>query len=65
MLYFFFFQDVPDWCMYEFTPGQMARMMAEIYAEKDILYCNYADIMDKEKCADIPCGSTATSPNCG
>ena len=33
---------VPDWCSNEFTPGQMARMIAQVKAEKDYIYCNYA-----------------------
>lgn len=49
----------------ELTPGQMARMIAQVKAEKDYIYCNYADVEDPEKCANVPCASTATSPNCG
>eukprot|EP00978_Attheya_sp_CCMP212_P014013 scaffold35454_cov51-Attheya_sp.AAC.3 len=55
---------IPDWCSYELTPGQMFRMMAQIKAEKDYIYCNYADVFDSEKCSNVPCASTATSPNC-
>lgn len=60
---------VPDFCIYEFTPGQMSRMMAQVKASKDLIYCNYADLLDDEKCmladdAPVECASTATSPNC-
>ena len=54
----------PDFCIYELTPGQMARMIAQVKQEKDYIYCNYANILDTTKCASIPCTSTATSPNC-
>jgi Pregnancy-associated plasma protein-A len=55
---------IPDYCSYEFTPGQMAKMMSQIRTYKDYIYCNYANILDSAKCAGIPCASTATSPNC-
>lgn len=55
---------VPDFCSHEFTPGQVLRMMSEFKAEKDIMYCNYADVVDAAKCAGVPCGPDATSPNC-
>ena len=29
---------IPDWCSYELTPGQMARMIAQIKQEKDYIY---------------------------
>jgi hypothetical protein len=54
----------PDYCVFDFTPGQMVRMIAEVKQEKDYIYCNYANIKDDTKCASIPCASTATSPNC-
>ena len=56
---------IPDWCRYEMTPGQMARMIAQIKADKQYIYCNYANVLDTVTCENIPCGSTATSPNCG
>jgi len=56
---------VPDWCSYELTPGQMMRMIAQVKEEKTYIYCNYADVEDPEKCLNIDCASTATSPNCG
>ena len=54
----------PNYCEYAHTPGQMARMIAQVKQEKDYIYCNYANIRDNVKCASIPCASTATSPNC-
>ena len=51
---------------YELTPGQMARMISQVKQEKDYIYCNYANVLDTVKCgSNPPCGSTATSPNCG
>ncbi|KAL9185844.1 hypothetical protein ACHAXT_003621 [Thalassiosira profunda] len=47
----------------ETTPGQMARMEAQVKAEKDYIYCNYAD-MEDPTCSNVPCAPTATSPNC-
>lgn len=55
---------IPDFCAYEFTSGQMARMMAQTRSFKDYIYCNYANILDDDKCGNVPCASTATSPNC-
>jgi hypothetical protein len=55
---------IPDFCSYELTPGQMARMIAQVKAEKDYIYCNYASVLDAAKCAGVVCASTATSPNC-
>lgn len=56
---------IPDICRYEATPGQMARMIAQIKQEKDYIYCNYANVLDVAKCGtNPPCASTATSPNC-
>lgn len=55
---------IPDYCAYEFTPGQRKRMMEQTRQFKDYIYCNYADIMDADKCNGVPCSSTATSPNC-
>jgi Metallo-peptidase family M12 len=55
---------IPDYCSHEFTPGQLARMMTQIALYKSVIYCNYASNVDAEKCASIPCASTATSPNC-
>ena len=47
------------------TPGQMARMIAQVKQEKDYIYCNYANVLDVAKCGtNPPCASTATSPNC-
>jgi hypothetical protein len=37
---------ISDFCLYEFTPGQMARMMAQVCTFKDYIYCNYADVED-------------------
>lgn len=56
---------IPDYCSYELTPGQMARMIAQVKSEKDYIYCNYASVSDETKCGAVPCASTATSPNCG
>lgn len=55
---------IPDWCKYELTPGQAARMMAATKPEKTWIYCNYASVLDPAVCAAIPCGPLATSPNC-
>lgn len=55
---------IPDFCSYELTPGQMARMIAQVKAGKNYIYCNYADVLDTMTCAQVPCSSTATSPNC-
>lgn len=55
---------IPDQCSHEFTVGQMARMMAQIRRNKPYIYCNYASINDTEKCGEIPCGNSSTSPNC-
>jgi hypothetical protein len=55
---------IPDFCIHEFTPGQLARMISQTYTYKDYMYCNYANIIDTGKCANVPCASTATSPNC-
>lgn len=33
---------MPDWCLYELTPGQMIRMVAQVKARKRYIYCNYA-----------------------
>ena len=33
---------VPDFCTHELTPGQMVRMIAQVKATKQYLYCNYA-----------------------
>ncbi|KAL7437580.1 hypothetical protein ACHAXH_004618 [Discostella pseudostelligera] len=56
---------IPDFCSYEMTPGQMARMIAQVKQEKDYIYCNYANVLDVAKCGtNPPCASTATSPNC-
>jgi hypothetical protein len=54
---------VPDYCGFEFTSGQMLRMMAQAKT-KTYIYCNYADILDTTTCSNIPCGPDATSPNC-
>lgn len=54
----------PDFCTYEFTPGQMARMMAQTRKFKPYIYCNFADRIDNDRCRNIPCFSGATSPNC-
>jgi Pregnancy-associated plasma protein-A len=54
----------PDFCSFEFTPGQMARMMAQTHKYKTYIYCNYSNIRDVVKCNNVPCFSNATSPNC-
>ncbi len=33
---------IPDFCSYELTPGQMTRMIAQVKAGKQYIYCNYA-----------------------
>lgn len=55
---------IPDFCSYEFTPGQMAKMMTQTRKYKIYMYCNYANVRDTAVCASVPCASTATSPNC-
>jgi len=55
---------MPDWCLHELTPGQMARMIAQVKARKSYIYCNYADVLDSTTCSNIPCSINATSPNC-
>jgi hypothetical protein len=55
---------VPDYCVYEFTIGQMAQMMSQIRKHKDYIYCNYGTRIDTNKCRNVPCSSIATSPNC-
>lgn len=54
----------PDFCSYEFTPGQLSRMMAQTRMYKTIIYCNYADVADNANCKNVPCFAAATSPNC-
>jgi Pregnancy-associated plasma protein-A len=54
----------PDFCAHELTPGQMARMMAQVRQYKPYLYCNFASNTDASKCKNVPCFSGATSPNC-
>jgi Pregnancy-associated plasma protein-A len=54
----------PDFCMREFTPGQMTSMMAQIRLFKRYIYCNYATVEDRILCLNVPCYSGATSPNC-
>jgi Pregnancy-associated plasma protein-A len=54
----------PDFCTYELTPGQMARMMAQVRQYKPYLYCNFASNTDASICKNVPCSSGATSPNC-
>jgi Pregnancy-associated plasma protein-A len=54
----------PDFCTYELTPGQMARMMAQVRQYKPYLYCNFASNTDASICKNVPCFSGATSPNC-
>jgi Pregnancy-associated plasma protein-A len=53
----------PDWCMHDFTIGQMIRMMTKIRTKKQYIYCNYANIYD-DICTNVPCGSLATNPQC-
>ena len=53
-----------DICNHEFTPGQLVKMMAQTRANQKYVYCNYANVVDTETCTNIPCASTATSPNC-
>ena len=55
---------VPDFCVYEFTMGQMARMMSQIRQYKAYIYCNYGTRVDTKTCRDIPCSSFATGVNC-
>ena len=55
---------VPDFCQHEFTVGQMMRMMSQIRQYKRYIYCNYANVLDTGLCNNIPCASTASSPNC-
>jgi Pregnancy-associated plasma protein-A len=55
---------IPDFCSFEFSAGQLTRMMGQVREYKDYIYCNYASILDTGRCAGIPCASTATSPNC-
>jgi hypothetical protein len=55
---------VPDWCAYEFTPGQLARMLAQTNSYKSFISCNYANRANSNKCSGVPCASTATSPYC-
>lgn len=56
---------VPDFCMGEFTAGQLSRMMAQGRRWKTIIYCNYANILDPGTCTDdIKCATTATNPRC-
>lgn len=55
---------IPDYCSYELTLGQVIRMQSQIKAAKDYIYCNYASVSDLTKCANVPCGPDATSPNC-
>lgn len=33
---------IPDFCSNELTPGQMTRMIAQVKAKKQYIYCNYA-----------------------
>lgn len=54
----------PDFCVHEFTVGQMARMAAMIRKYHKYLYCNYATTIEGTKCTDVPCVTVATSPNC-
>jgi hypothetical protein len=54
----------PDYCMHEFTTGQMTRMMAQIRQYKDYIYCNYGTLVENDKCQSVSCVTTATSPNC-
>ena len=55
---------IPDFCAYEFTPGQRKLMMEQTRKWKHYIYCNYANLEDPSKCSGVPCSSTATSPNC-
>jgi Pregnancy-associated plasma protein-A len=54
----------PTYCWGEFTPGQLVRMMAQVKSYKKYIYCNYANVKDTKWCLNVPCASTATSPNC-
>jgi hypothetical protein len=54
----------PGFCDREFTPGQMAKMMAVTRFFNPRIYCNYATVKDELRCRSVPCASTATSPNC-
>jgi hypothetical protein len=55
---------IPDWCAHEFTPGQLARMLAQTFAFKSYIYCNYSTHANSDKCTGIPCATAATSPYC-
>ena len=55
---------IPDFCKFEFTPGQMVKMSVDTKAEKDLIYCNYANVEDPAKCSSISCGHDSTSSNC-
>jgi Metallo-peptidase family M12 len=55
---------VPDFCIYEFTVGQMARMMSRIRQYKPYIYCNYGNRLDTATCQNVPCTSFATGVNC-
>jgi Metallo-peptidase family M12 len=54
----------PDFCVYEFTVGQMLRMISQIRQYKSYIYCNYGTKIDYTTCDSVPCSSFATSPNC-
>ena len=55
---------VPDFCQHEFTMGQKLRMMEQIRQYKKYMYCNYANVLDRDMCRNVPCASTASSPTC-
>jgi hypothetical protein len=55
---------IPDLCAHEFTPGQLARMLAQTFSFKTYIYCNYSTHANSEKCSGIPCATSATSPFC-
>lgn len=55
---------VPDFGIYEFTIGQMARMMSQIQQYKTYVYCKYGTRVDASICQNVPCASFATGINC-
>ena len=54
----------PDFCSYELTVGQMAKMMSRIRRFKTFLYCNFGTNVDTATCRNVPCCSFATGINC-
>jgi hypothetical protein len=44
--------------------GQMLKMIAQVCDFKDYIFCNYANILDDDKCGNVACVTTATNSNC-